>query len=75
MPRRLHPARHVADDPNTGAATIGRSARGVVDDGLRASDAFLILQWGQIKLGFVVLARLPVQCAGTFQAALPLFAN
>jgi hypothetical protein len=72
----LHPARHVADDPNTGAATIGRSARGVVDDGLRASDAFRILQWGQIKLGFVVLALgCLLQCAGTFQAALPLFAN
>jgi hypothetical protein len=53
-----------------------RSARGMVDDGLRASDAFLILQWGQIKLGFVVLALgCLLQCAGTFQAALPLFAN
>lgn len=45
-------------------------------DGLRASDAFVILQAKQLRFGLMVLAfGCLLQCAGTFQAALPFFAK
>ena len=52
----------------------GRARSGSED--LRASGAFAILQSHQLRLGLAILAGgCLLQCAGTFQAALPFFAK